>query len=374
MPITLTKRLVKGSELTATDHDTNMTDIENAVATLESAVTATSNSATNTYIQSSAPTAPIPVGSLWINDSDGNRRYRWNGTTWIDITRELGADDFGTGVRPVQVVASLPTLPDASYPQGAFVFRTSDNTIHRSTGAAWTDEVDVTQIVGQLVAGQIAAGVISSTHVGTNLLVTNAANIGTEVVEDSHIKNLSADKIDVGDLKAVNIEADAMLYDDAHQTRKFHAHEIKTATEASFSWGACDGGDTPWSFTHGTALTMYGQGHASGTPILRITDAGTVQLAFEGRLPGYGGVITVYYRRTPNPYTTPGSYSVLGSWDDTGSTGSRITNMLSTISGLNKDDILEFYVAPCNGAGVIPNASPVNNVTYELDINAQNWA
>jgi hypothetical protein len=51
-----------------------------------------------------------------------------------------------------------------------------------------------------VVSDNIAADSINSNHVGSNTLVTNQANIASAVIVNSHISNLSADKINAGTL------------------------------------------------------------------------------------------------------------------------------------------------------------------------------
>jgi len=64
-----------------------------------------------------------------------------------DITAgAIGVAQFADGIRPVEIVSVLPTLPDADFPQGAVVFLTTDNKLYRSTGTAWTAEVSTVNI------------------------------------------------------------------------------------------------------------------------------------------------------------------------------------------------------------------------------------
>ncbi len=74
---------------------------------------------------------------------------------------------FLSGLRPVQVVAVLPPLPDAvNYPQGATVFLTTDNKLYRSTGATWTVAIPVADLSGQITTTQITDGAITTIKLG----------------------------------------------------------------------------------------------------------------------------------------------------------------------------------------------------------------
>lgn len=72
------------------------------------------------------------------------------------IPGTLGVTPFASSIRPVQILAALPALPDPLFPQGSVVFLTTDNKLYRSTGTAWTTVVPAVDITGQILAGQIA--------------------------------------------------------------------------------------------------------------------------------------------------------------------------------------------------------------------------
>lgn len=62
----------------------------------------------------------------------------------------VGVAKFAAGIRPVQIVPSLPALPSPAYPQGAVVFNTADNKLYRSTGSSWTASVAASDLAGML--------------------------------------------------------------------------------------------------------------------------------------------------------------------------------------------------------------------------------
>lgn len=140
-------------------------------------------------------TSILLAGDMCYDSTEANRVYRWSGSAWVDVQKVLQLADFGTGFRPVEVVGALPAAGQA----GRMVYLTTDAKLYRDTGAAWTRAVDGADLVADSVtAGKIAAGQINSTHVGTNLLVANSANIGSLVVNDGHIANLSVGKLTAG--------------------------------------------------------------------------------------------------------------------------------------------------------------------------------
>lgn len=100
---------------------------------------------------------------------------------------------FATGLRPVQVVNSLPTLPDADYPQGATVFLTTDNKLYRSTGAEWTSTIATGDLTDTLVGLdhelQIANEAITEAKIAVEA-VTNT-KIATNAVSEAKIADAS---------------------------------------------------------------------------------------------------------------------------------------------------------------------------------------
>lgn len=64
---------------------------------------------------------------------------------------------FGGNLRPVESGATLPTLPNASYPAGALFFNTGDGKLYRNVSDVWTTAVPAADISGQLADAQVAA-------------------------------------------------------------------------------------------------------------------------------------------------------------------------------------------------------------------------
>jgi len=150
-----------------------------------------------TFIGPSAPADPGYEGALWYDSDDGNRLYRWNGSAWVDVQRVLDESDFGLGVRPIQVVGALPTLPDADYPDGSVVSLSTDNyKLYRNNSGTWEKKVATADIeANAITAGLIAAGAITATTVGSNEIITLAANIADAVITNAKIVDLNVAKL-----------------------------------------------------------------------------------------------------------------------------------------------------------------------------------
>ena len=264
--------------------------------------------------------------------------------------------------------ASLPALPDAAYPAGTFAtLKSPGGAIYRSTGTAWTKDTDATTITGTLVASQIAAGAILASHIGANLVIANTANIADAIISSAKIISLNADKVNVGNMAAVNLEANASLYDATYPTRYFTAisagimtsllHAAPVATW-DFNVSAAAYPITAFGFDEHEPLIMYGQGHATTAPTIHVRDSGAALFSIEARIIGYSGPITVYARISGSATVTP-----LASWNNGPDDGnSRISSKYVVISGLVETDYVEFYVAPCTAAGMISDPALITPI------------
>lgn len=117
----------------------------------------------------------------------------------LDLTK------FPSSLRPVQIVTSLPTLPSASYPQGATVVLTTDNKLYRSTGSAWIASVPTADLSGQIGTTQIADDAITTQKIAA--LAVTAAELAANAVTAG---KLAADAVTAGTIAAGAVTADAL--------------------------------------------------------------------------------------------------------------------------------------------------------------------
>lgn len=98
-------------------------------------------------------------------------------------------DLYSDTIRPPSVVDTLPTLADASYPEGSLVFLTTDGKLYRNISDAWSTAVDGEDITANsITAGQIAAGAIGTTELAADAVIANVANVGgTVTIDDTGI-------------------------------------------------------------------------------------------------------------------------------------------------------------------------------------------
>lgn len=97
-----------------------------------------------------------------------------------DIEGTIGENLFSDDLRPIEVVASLPST---GLYQGRVVLLTTDSKLYRYTGSAWTSAVPAADLTGQVNGTQIADAAITATKLG-NAAVTTAKLATSAVTAD----------------------------------------------------------------------------------------------------------------------------------------------------------------------------------------------
>jgi predicted phage tail protein len=113
-------------------------------------------------------------GDLYFNTTDG-KVYRFHGGAWTALvpTSDLSGQitsaqltdgaintaKFAAGIAAVEIVG---TLPSAGNFVGRQAYLTTDNKLYRYNGTAWVSSVAATDLVGQVVASQVADGAINT--------------------------------------------------------------------------------------------------------------------------------------------------------------------------------------------------------------------
>lgn len=167
-----------------------------------------------------------------------------------DIDGTLGANLFPSGLRPVEVVAALPTT---DLYQGRIVLLTTDNKMYRYTGSAWTAAVPATDLTGQINGAQIADAAITATKIGaaavaeaaiaTGAITSTKLGAGSVLAEKIAAAAVTAEKIGnaavttaklataavTADIIAASAITTAKINDDAITTAKIAANAVTTA-------------------------------------------------------------------------------------------------------------------------------------------------
>lgn len=160
----------------------------------------------------------------------------------------LSTAKFAAGLRPVELVASLPTSGNV---QGRTVTLSTDGKLYRYHNGQWTSAVPATDIAGQLAAAQIAAvaaasvtgqltnaqiadvaaakmtGTIGSTQIADNAITSGKITANAIVAGKIAADAITADKVAANAITAASIAANAVT------TAKLSAGSVTAATIAA---------------------------------------------------------------------------------------------------------------------------------------------
>ena len=155
----------------ATNASSALSTANNAIANAataqsraDSAYTMASGKIT-TFYQTSQPTATT-TGDLWIDTDDGNKLYRWNGSSWVDVQDDTiqaaytlagDAKSIADGKIVTFAQTSMPTATDLG---DLWVDTDDSNKLYRWNGSNWVSVRD---------------GTIATAQTTANTAITNAA-------------------------------------------------------------------------------------------------------------------------------------------------------------------------------------------------------
>ena len=142
-----------------------------------------------------------------------------------ELLNQIGYDQFdvASGVFPIRLVSSLPTLPDPTYPVGAIVSLAPSGELFNSTGDTWEaiiadiedgsitttkiadDAITTPKIFANAVtAGKILAGAVVADKIAANAVTTDKLAANAVTAEKIVAGAVSADKISVTNLSAIS--------------------------------------------------------------------------------------------------------------------------------------------------------------------------
>lgn len=142
-----------------------------------------------TYFQTTAPTG-ASIGDLWFDTDDGNKLYRYNGSSWA-VAQDTGIGDAITAAAGAQATADskIVTFYTTSTPTATAVgdlwYNSSTLLLKRWSGSAWVDTAtngapsgtSVGGLSSDTVAGTIKTdGVVNTDKVNTASIQTNSVN------------------------------------------------------------------------------------------------------------------------------------------------------------------------------------------------------
>jgi hypothetical protein len=161
---------------------------------------------------------PVFVRVVAVNTL-GNKSTTASGTASGTPTRISGLDITPNGISPAQINFSAKDIGGANAYYGATAPTTTTVPGGFKTGDVWYDTSDhynphvydssipgfkstVDPNIGVVSGTKIIAGTVTSDAVGTNLLITAAANIGTAVIDSASLSYVDAGKITAGILQS----------------------------------------------------------------------------------------------------------------------------------------------------------------------------
>jgi hypothetical protein len=184
--------------------DTAIAAAQSAATAAQSAATAaqtTADGKNKVFRQTSAPTASA-VGDIWFDTDDGNRIYRWDGSTWV-------ANNLGNAA-----IDSLSANKLTAGTIDASVITVSNiNAGNISTGTLAADRIAAASITGAKIASEtieatnIKTGTITATQIAASTIT--GAKIAAATIEAANIKSgtITATQIDSNYVYAGNLAA-----------------------------------------------------------------------------------------------------------------------------------------------------------------------
>ncbi len=182
------------------------------------------NTKITTYYQTSAPTTHV-TGDLWIDTDDGNKLYRWNGSSWGSV-QDSGIQSALTAASNAQTTADgkIVTFAQTSAPTATDVgdlwIDTDDNNkLYRWSGSAWVAYTDTSGIAAydatldqaEIFDRLTDNGAIQGIYMDNGQLYINAEYIATGILADPN-DNTTWD-LSTGELtsKDFNVNSDNLI-------------------------------------------------------------------------------------------------------------------------------------------------------------------
>ena len=169
------------------------------------------------------PTVSGYNGPITVVLTTDGKLYRLVSGAWTaavntdDIEGTIGESLFSDGLRPIEVLASLPTT---GLTVGRVVMLTTDDKLYRYNGSEWTSSVPAVDLTGQINSGQIADAAITATKIGNDAVTTAAlandavtsAVIAAGAVTETSIASgaISTPKLQAGAVTASTLAADSV--------------------------------------------------------------------------------------------------------------------------------------------------------------------
>jgi len=124
-------------------------------------------------IVSSLPSPTGYTGAKVVFNTADNKLYRYTGTAWIasvpaaDVEGALAAANFPSNLRPIEIVATLPSTGNF---EGRQAYLTSDNKLYRYDGTQWTAKINTVDLEGTITSLQIANDAVTNAKIAVDAI------------------------------------------------------------------------------------------------------------------------------------------------------------------------------------------------------------
>jgi len=318
---------------------------DESIATAQAqAITATNNASTAqatadgkvvTFFQTGFPTAE-GIGDLWIDTNDGNKLYRWNGSSWLSV-QDGSISTAITDAATAQATADSKivsfyqsTAPTAGMNDGDYWTDSDDNQLYRYDGTLWIsirDSTIQTAINDASNAVAIADGKILSFYQST--APTAGMNDGDLWIDTDDGNRMyrydGASWVDIQDGSVTQAQSDASNALSAASNAEATANgkvttfvqiTAPTAESVGDIWLDSDDNNKLYRWD-GTTWLAYAQDSADWTKVYGIgrpddgaTAGATVGVNFNGQF--NSGNISTYFASAAIGYAQIGSVKLTG--------------------------------------------------------------
>ena len=226
-------------------NDSRVDTLASDMATAQSNITtleAKADGVVHTFYQNTEPTdsdvtnGTLHVGDLWIDKNDGNKLYRYNGTSFDEIRD----DDIATAIANAASAANIadnkittyyaPNAPSTDAidgtpldedDEGDLWFETDNfNKLYRWSGSAWQSVKD-TSVEDNIYSsgtttidgGKITTGSITADRIKANTITSSSGIIANAAITNAMIDNINASKINAGTISTSRLNIDNVTID-----------------------------------------------------------------------------------------------------------------------------------------------------------------
>ena len=216
---------------------------------------ATADGKVITFAQTSQPTASA-VGDLWIDTDDGNKLYRWNGTTWVNVQDAAIASANALAQNALNSAnAKTTTYYQSSAPSSAvegdlWIDTDDGNSLHRHNGTTWVniDNADLAKALQDAADAQSTAdSKIITFAQGTAPTATDVGDLWIDTANGNELKRWNGSSWvsvkDAGIASATALAQNALNSANAKTTTYYQSSAPPTAVTGDL-WIDTDDGNS----------------------------------------------------------------------------------------------------------------------------------